>query len=408
MRKITLKLNARKDGRFGKKIDGVYRTWPTEDAARSELLALIAAREGQAAAIQSATVQASPLAPVKLVLNAFLADREKSMRGAQIKPSTFLDYKGAITAFCEALDGMKTDPLLALGRQSPIIALQPGHFRLIRQKWSERLGAHALDRNIQAIRTAFKWAIDPGRIIPSAPNYGGEFKKTTKADKRKDRATREGKSGEHRFTPSELAKILGAATGAMRCFVLLGLNCGMYAAEIAALKFTDIRRHGKATVIDTYRPKTQIRQVAPLWPETVTELEKYLAWRRTKKTIHCPDLIFVTHSGNPWVQDHFTENDKGAVAGGGNINSTGLMFRRLLKDLGIHRAGVGFGAFRHTHISATSRHPDINARRVIRGHRVEGIEEHYDFHDYARLKSITDLARKLLLLPALKRTHGRR
>jgi integrase len=90
-------------------------------------------------------------------------------------------------------------------------------------------------------------------------------------------------------------------------------------------------------------------------------------------------------------------HENGLVKGGGETDSIKLLFNRLLVRLKIKRHGVGFGKFRHTHTSAAARHSDTNARKVVRGHKIDGIEEHYDLQDLDRLKSVTD--------PRVQNTH---
>lgn len=113
-------------------------------------------------------------------------------------------------------------------------------------------------------------------------------------------------------------------------------------------------------------------------------------------------MVFITACGNPWTSERITRDENGLVKGGGETDSIKLLFNRLLVRLKIKRHGVGFGKFRHTHTSAAARHSDTNARKVVRGHKIDGIEEHYDLQDLDRLKSVTDLVYKTLIVPALK------
>jgi hypothetical protein len=46
MRKLTLRLTLRDDGRVCKRVDGRLRIWPDQATARKELFALMALREG--------------------------------------------------------------------------------------------------------------------------------------------------------------------------------------------------------------------------------------------------------------------------------------------------------------------------------------------------------------------------
>ncbi len=425
MRRLTLKLTPRADGRVCKRINGQLQIWPDEATARSAILAMIALQEQDGnAAVASAVTNVAAAATARDVANAFITDREQKMKDGQIEIGTFLDYKDSIDAFTDALDGYKPanpDVVSLMGRRVPVAALEPHHFKHCRDLWDEQLGSHALARRIQGIRTAFKWAAEIKRLIPGPPHYGDQFSKPTKADHRADRRGSETQNGEHRFEVVELGEILACpeCVSAMKCFVLLGLNGGMYAADCAVLRFTDIKREGKDRIIDTYREKTQIRQKFVLWPETVKAIDAWKAIRPKPKNEDNADLVFITAHGLPWISESIVRDDNGLVAGGGEKNSITLMFNRMLdgrsvkigrKRRPLKRPGVGFGAFRHTHISATAIHPDANARKVVRGHKIDGIEEHYDFQDITRLKAVTDIARRQLLLPAIssKKQHGKK
>lgn len=104
------------------------------------------------------------------------------------------------------------------------------------------------------------------------------------------------------------------------------------------------------------------------------------------------DLIFLTVTRRPYVREH--ANGEG---GGGNIDTVALEFGKVLNALGIKWKGVNFGALRHTHVTAVGDHHDRNAARRVRGHKLEGIEAYYDKLTPARLKSVTEHARRRLL-----------
>ena len=163
----------------------------------------------------------------------------------------------------------------------------------------------------------------------------------------------------------------------MRAFVLLALNCGMYAADIGTLVPADVRQQAGLTLVDNDRGKTGVQRRAVLWPETVAAMTGV---RRGT------DVLFVTVRGNPWVT---TDNNKNAIA---------MLFARSLRAWGIKRAGVGFGSLKHTHVSAVGHLADVNAARLVRGHVVSGIESHYDFPSLERIQAVTDVARQRLLL----------
>jgi hypothetical protein len=360
-RRLTSRITRKTDGRWCKRIDGHLRYWPDEKSARDAVIELLRHRAAGGDGIP--TVPAHPTDPLlKDIANLFYA-RQKD-RG--IRPKSLGDYKRSLDSF-----------LAHVGKLRTTASLTPADFAKVRADWNESLGPWKLSTRVQCIRTMFRWAENEARLITKQPWYGDAFAHAPKSEKLRVRSERERDGRERKFTPGEVAKILAAAKGQMRTFVLLGLNAGIYAADIAALSPGDIKREGKNTVIDTYRVKNHIRQKFVLWPETRAAID------RTRSKISTTHL-FTTMFGNPWVH--------------GNTDSIGLRFRKLVKDLGIHRGGVGFGSFRHTHTSAVGDHPDVGARHVVRGHQISGIESHYDIPDIKRLKAVTDLARRRLLL----------
>lgn len=407
MRKLTLSVTKRADGRVCKRIDGRLRIWADLEAARKEIINLIALREGQGAA--ASATQPGPQAGISIrtVLNLFLEDREARMIDGRITKGTFLKYKDAIESFAAGVDNWKPaqdDSLFLMKRECPVGLLTPAHFRHIRSQQARGRGACSLDVRIQCVRTGFRWAWEVARLIASPPHYGDDYHKPTKADKRADKRAGEDDRGEHRFTPRELGKLLKSPklTGAIKAMVWLSLNSGMYAADCAELRWSDVRKEGKPWVVDTYREKTQVRQKFVLWAETKAAMDVWRALCPKAKADLPMDLVFVTRHGGAWVHETIRRDKNGRVEGGSNINSVSLIFNKLLHSLGIKRQGVGFGAFRHTHVSAAARHPDMNARMVVRGHKIEGIESHYDYQNLSVLKSVTDLVYQSLIVPALK------
>src|SRR6185503_17090100 len=101
-----------------------------------------------------------------------------------IKQRTFLHYQDAIKSFAAALDRWSCDPpdvVTHLKRRAPVSALTPAHFAFCRQLQSKGIKSYALDRRVQGVRTAFKWAFDVPRLIPVTPHYGDSYRKPTAA-----------------------------------------------------------------------------------------------------------------------------------------------------------------------------------------------------------------------------------
>jgi integrase len=367
MRKITLKLTQRSDGRFAKRIDGQYLVWPDEDTARAAVIELARRRE---IGVSDTTVPATPTdPPLRVIANLFRAARKP-----HVQPSTWADYETAIDQF-----------LASVGKHRVSSSLRPDDFARCRERWAAKLGPWKLDNRVQSVRTMFRWAAETARLIDRVPWYGDAFHKTAPMEKRRVQRDHVAAHGERIFTTAELKKIIKAVRGPLRAFVLLGLNGGMYAADIAQLRPADLRKEKACHMIDNDRGKTGVRRRFVLWPETVEAME---VCRRGK------EFLFVTAHGNPWVR--------------GETNSIALLFGRLLNDLKIKRAGVNFGALRHTHVSAVSSQPDLNAARLVRGHKFTGIESHYDFPDLKRIRAVTNLARVKLLTSVHRARASRR
>lgn len=405
MRKITLKVTARSDGRVCKRVNGRILTWKDEPTARNAILRLIAAREGRSAALAASVQPRDPMLAVRDLANMFSSRADVRMQAGKIRVTTFMDISASIEAFCAALD--KHAPF---GRHTPVASLTPAIFRGCRAEWTKTLGACAISRRVSAIRTMFNWALNRERLIDRQPHYGDEFSGATESERRSDRQRHEAERGQHRFDHDELKTIIEShwLQNPLRLMVLLGLNGGMYAKDCAMLKWADIKKEGDIQYVDTTRNKTQVPQKFTLWPETITALRQWKKAERPTPTLERDnDLVFITVHGNPFVRESFSRDSEGRVRHGGNINSINLLFSRLLRDLEIQRKGVCFGALRHTHVTATARHTDINARHIVRGHKIGGIEEHYDLVPLESIRAVCDYARTSILSGIRPKPVGR-
>lgn len=354
-RKITLKLARRSDGSYCKWINNkMYyfgRAGGTHDEAERELIEFIRQRhQGEM------PVKFRPQMTVAELASRYAEDREP-----KVGRTTWFQYFLAIRDFVGIV-----------GRDTPIGALNASHFEAVARNWRERYRGNPFNNRVQYVRTMFKWAEDR-LIIERVPRYGPAFKKMSAAAVRETQRN----ADERPFTGEEIDKILAAASPKIRLFFLLGLNGGMYSADIASLKWGDIRHEAGVLLIDNRRIKKGVRRRVPLWPEVARDIE-----RMTRGGAN--DLVFTTSHGNPWHNRAGTD-------------SIGLMFRRLADKLGIRREGVGFGSVRHTHISAVGDNSDEGAKSYVVGHLIQGIKRHYDRPSVERCKVVTDLARARLL-----------
>lgn len=328
--------------------------------------------------------------------NHFLTACTLRLDAGQLRGGTFADYKRAIDDFL-GVTGKGRDP----------DDLQPADFAAVRAKWGERMGPWALDRHVQAVRTMFNHALAQ-RLIEREPFYARSFSKSTEADKRQTaKAAKKERGTERIFTAAEVRSLLGKASGQLKAMILLAINGGMYAADIARLTLSDIQRGSDEWLIDFDRRKTGgVPWVFPLWPQTRDALKTVLEDREkrrlkwTEKGRAFPadaahkDVVFLTLFAQPWHRESVTRKGQ-KIEGSAESNAIGQEFDRLLGQA--KRQGVGFGAFRHTHVTAVGGHADERAAKMVRGHRVSSIEKHYDKVPIERLRAVTDLVRRKLL-----------
>lgn len=368
MTATNYRLGRRKDGYWQKRIDGKLHYFGpkgiSETKAVEQLIAFLRDRN-------SAVV----VAPVADITVKEVADRFAFARQPEVAYSTWRQYDDAIKHFVRIV-----------GRDTPVANLTAERFKAVRNFWRQKYGVHRQGSYVQTIRTMMKWAVD-NLLIDKAPHFGPEFRKPKQTEVRKSRQVLNERRGQRKFTDAELRKIMRVVKFPVRAFVLLGMNAGMYSADISALKWSELHRRGKAWTVERERGKTGIPQRFVLWPETLTEIRK-------SRRLMGLDRVFTTLHGNEW-------NDlRGRDA-------IGREFDRVLTRLKIKREGVGFGSFRHTYISAVNDHADRISVSMARGHKVEGIDEHYDFPSVERMQSVANLARKRLLNTSMARASTR-
>lgn len=357
----TLTLTRRSDGRFCKKIGGtIHYFGRDEEKARQALLDFY-----QLKGVSSPS-ERPDRTTVQGAGEAFLARQQQRVDDGDLSKGTFDDYDVAISEFAGHV-----------GPDVRVSDLRADQFGAFRAHLAKRLGTGALDRNIQAVRTMFKWAYD-NRVIDAVPRYGDRFHKSKASDRGQEQAVKIEKHGHRVFSTNELRAILKheKCSGDLRTFILLGLNAGFYSKDCSDLDWSEIRIEGRDMIVDRYRVKNSRPQRFICWPEVRAAIEA----KRAKKS----GRVFLTVFDNPW-----NEGTKDAI---------GQQFDALLESADVKRKGLGFGALRHTHISAVGALGDLNAARRVRGHQIREIERHYDTPSIKRLRAVTSLARQALLL----------
>jgi integrase len=155
------------------------------------------------------------------------------------------------------------------------------------------------------------------------------------------------------WTPAEVRQALAGLPEQFRLHALLGLNCGFGNSDVGTLPLAALDLEGGWAAY--HRPKTGISRRCPLWPETVEALKAAIAKRPTPKTAEAEPLVFVTKYGAPWAKETFD-------------NPVTKEFRKLLDDLGLHKAGLGFYTLRHVFRTIADESRDQPAVNSIMGH----------------------------------------
>jgi integrase len=241
----------------------------------------------------------------------------------------------------------------------------------------------------------FKWGREYYRVLPA---YGGMFSAPAKSSVRKERK-------EFRpFTRAELRKLLDTAPPVVKCFVLLGLNCGFGATDCSRLPVSAVDFQKK--MIHFPRGKTGVERRCPLWPETIKALQAY-----QRPNTMLPELFFVTRFGRPYVSELRGTNDAGELVRSSRADSVYQEFAlaqmvaagKVKNRYARIRDGLkgfkprGFYVLRHMFRSIAEETGKVNAIRVIMGHAQKGMDEYYlhlKMTKYRDLKVVTERVRR--------------
>jgi hypothetical protein len=127
--------------------------------------------------------------------NHFLTAKSQQVEAGEIKGRTFRDYfstcKGVVKAF---------------GKNRLVLDLAATDFQSLRAMLAKRLGPHALSREVQGVRTLFKYAFDAA-LVDKPVRFGPTFKRP---EKRIMRAHRQ-KMGQRLLEAEALRVIIASA-----------------------------------------------------------------------------------------------------------------------------------------------------------------------------------------------------
>jgi len=262
-----------------------------------------------------------------------------------------------------------------------------------------------------------KYAADNG-LISKPVLYGQGFKRPSQKVLRKARNAK----GLRMFEADQLRRILATASQPLKAMILLGINCGYGNNDCGQLPLAALDL--EEGWVNFPRPKTGVNRRCPLWPETIDALKEAIAKRPAPKKEADAGLVFITKyrqswSKKGWTQRHEDENDpkeERAVVD----NPISKQMTKFLKELKLHRPGLGFYALRHTLETIGGETDRQTAVDYIMGHAPRGDDMSAVYRERIgdeRLKAVTDHVRVWLfknepaqgdILPMRKHKHQSR
>jgi integrase len=300
--------------------------------------------------------------------NRFLTAKLRKIEAGEMGPQAFNDYKRA------------TDLIVsAFGASRPVADLAADDFEKLRATMAQRWGPVRLGNMVTRVKSVFKYGFDNG-LMDRPVRYGSQFNKPDQAVLRRHRAKR----GELMLEADQLRTLIGAARQPLKAMALLGINCGFGNHDCGSLPLSAVNL--ETGWVDFPRPKTGIGRRCPLWPETVEALREALAARPEPRDQADAGLAFLCQTGRRWVREEGQRRD--------NVS---MLFRQLLKRLGLHRPRIGFYTLRHTFRTVADATRDPVAIDLIMGHSDPSMAAHYrERVDDARLVAVTDHVRRWL------------
>lgn len=296
---------------------------------------------------------------IRGLVNHFLTSRKQKVDCGELAAHSFASYLKS----CGVM-------VATFGRTRPVSDLRPDDFRSLRARFAKSHGPTALAKDVQEIRTVFKWGVENG-ILDRLPLFGSDFRRPPARVLRKAKAKQD-----RTLTADQLRALIEDADQPLRTMILLGINAGFGPADCGQVPKSTIDL--EAGWVDFARSKTGIPRRCPLWGETLESLREADATRPNPAAPADSTLFFLNQAGRSW-------------ATGRRPNIIGRHFRDLLKRLGLYREGLTFYSLRHTHRTMADGAQDQVASAVIMGHLMGDMAAHYRHAvDDARLQRVVD------------------
>ena len=307
---------------------------------------------------------------VKQLVNSYLGYQQDKVGSGEIGARHFEDCRRTVSDWARFM-----------GMACAVSDLRPEDFGRYRVRLAKRLGTLSLGKHITLIRCMFNYAVEVD-LIDRLPKLSRVFAPPAAHVVRRDQQKEELANGKKLFKPEEVLALIdppadyGIVTPSfLRPAVLLGINGGFGNTDLATLplRAVDLDK----ALIAYPRPKTGVERVVPLWPETVTAMEKWIASRPRPQDAQHAGLVFLTPEGLPLVRQKVKTSEDGAIDGVVNLDRLSHEFNDLLEALSLKRHGLGFYTLRHTFRTWADETRDQHAIHRIMGHTLPGMSGVY-------------------------------
>jgi len=214
----------------------------------------------------------------------------RSMRDIKRTIDRLIVFRGAkdIPAFWEPLDYADIVTML----YEPIA--RPDNVAGGRKCANGRRSSLTVDGDIRRIKAFLYWCHEQ-KLLPKQPEFGEAFDETPASTKRQAKSKRKG------FEAAELRAIIEQCNNYFKPVVLLGLNGGMGALDIALLTLSQL---DGSEWLDAPRNKTGAPRKIWLWPETRKAIKHYLTKvRKEPWAARYSDVALLTMHRTPWVEE---------------------------------------------------------------------------------------------------------
>lgn len=310
--------------------------------------------------------------------NAYLTAKLRKVESGELQRKTLQTYTGTAQRLTEFFGRLKTAE-----------DLRPSDFERFRAHLATQLAPLSLSVEVPRIRGIFRWGYDAG-LLDKPMRFGPEFTGPGEHVIERDRHRR----GPRLFTAEELRFLIANLPPALSTMTLLAANTGFGNHDCGRLPFSALDL--TTGWVDFPRPKTSRPRRAPLWPETIEALHKWLRVRPRPARPEYAELVFLTSRGCPWVRMVHNPAKPGPDKHTW-IDSICDQFGKRLATLGMKRPRVNFYTIRHVFETIAGESRDQVAVDFLMGHKTPGMGSAYrEAVSDERLREVVEVVRRWL------------